>query len=115
MLPIPPLFLVLPFAVLLSMIAMGPVLYPHFWHRYYPLVSLLLAGTVIGYYIGVLGDWHSPIITLVEYMQFISLIGALYMTTGSMRIRLNCLPTPAAGIGLLCAGALLANIVGTTG
>ncbi|MEO1219561.1 MAG: sodium:proton antiporter [Bacteroidota bacterium] len=110
-----PAWLVLPFAVLLCMIATGPLLYARFWHKHYPKVALILAGLVGEYYLLVLHDFYKPIEALMEYIQFITLIGALYIASGGIFIRINKPGTPFTNLGLLCAGAVLANLIGTTG
>ena len=115
MTPAIPLFLVLPFALLLGMIATGPVLYPHFWHRAYGWVAVGLGALVVAYYVGVLGEWHHPLEALAEYVQFIALIGALYMASGGIWIRFGFAGSPAANVALLWCGGLLANVIGTTG
>lgn len=110
-----PAWLVLPFAVLLCMIATGPLLYARFWHKHYPKVALILAGLVGEYYLLVLHDFHKPVEALMEYIQFITLIGALYIASGGIFIRINKLGTPFTNLGVLCTGAVLANLIGTTG
>ena len=42
---------VIPFVVLLLMIATGPLFYEHFWHKNYPKVAIALAVIVVGYYL----------------------------------------------------------------
>ncbi len=111
----PPQWLALPFIILLLMIASGPLLYAALWHKHYPKVSILLASLVIGYYIFILHNYTAPIATLVEYIQFIALISALYTASGGILIKVNRKATPIMNVGLLITGALLSNIIGTTG
>ncbi len=109
------ILLVIPFITLLTMIATGPLLYPHFWHRFYPYIAIGLACIVIGYYLFILKDTVHPIESLVDYIQFIFLISALYMVSGNVLIRLHCKATPYNNLAILFTGALLSNIIGTTG
>ena len=81
-----------PFVLLLTMIATGPVLYPHFWHRYYKLIAPCLGGVVIGYYLLVQHEVAIPVHAMVEYIDFIALIGALYIASSGILIDIN-LPT----------------------
>jgi Na+/H+ antiporter NhaD/arsenite permease-like protein len=111
----PPHWLALPFIILLLMIATGPMLYATLWHKHYAKVSILLASLVIGYYVLVLHNYVAPIATLVEYIQFIALIGALYTAAGGILIKLHSKATPIVNVGLLVIGALLSNFIGTTG
>ena len=46
-----PAWSVIPFVVLLLMIATGPLFYENFWHKSYPKIAVLLAVLVVGYYI----------------------------------------------------------------
>lgn len=115
MFALPLYLLVVPFVLLLGMVACGPVLFPHFWHRYYPWVSGGLACLVMGYYGLGQGEWLTLIEVSAEYIQFIALIGTLYIVSGGILLRLNTRGTPWANLGLLWSGALLANLIGTTG
>lgn len=112
---LPPSWLVLPFVLLLLMIATGPLLYERFWHKHYPKVAMLLAGLVVGYYLLVLHNFSKPVEALMEYIQFIALIAALYMASGGILIKVNRKGTPATNLCLLLGGAVLANLIGTTG
>lgn len=111
----PPNWLAIPFGILLLMIASGPLLYAAFWHKHYPKVSILLASLVTGYYVFILHNYAAPIATLVEYIQFIALISALYTAAGGILIHVNRVAKPNINVVLLVIGALLANFIGTTG
>lgn len=113
--PLPSSWMALPFAVLLLMIATGPLLYEHFWHRHYPKVALILAAFVVSYYVGVLHNFVKPVEALMEYVQFIALIAALYMASGGILIEVNQRATPLSNLLLLLIGAVIANLIGTTG
>jgi Na+/H+ antiporter NhaD/arsenite permease-like protein len=112
---LPPYCLALPFITLLLMIATGPLLFPHFWHKHYPKVAILLASFVMAYYCIVLENKIKPVEAAAEYIQFISLITALYMATNGILIKIHARTTPLANIILLFIGALAANVIGTTG
>lgn len=105
----------IPFALLLIMIATGPLFFAKFWHRYYPLVAVGLGALVVAYYIFVLGDVGHPIHSLSEYSSFISLLAALFVISGTIHIDVDKAGSPLANTVLLVFGAVLANIVGTTG
>jgi len=112
---LPPGWLALPFIILLLMIATGPLLYEKFWHKHYPTIALVLAGLVVAYYGLVLHDLLKPIEALAEYVQFMALIAALYMASSGILIEVNQRATPAMNLGLLLIGAVIANLIGTTG
>ena len=106
---------VLPFVLLLGMIATGPLFYEHFWHKRYPLVAILLGTIVVVYYVFALENTHAPIHALFEYMSFIALIGSLFVVSGGILIEADLQSKPMINVGLLVFGAILANVIGTTG
>jgi len=53
--------------------------------------------------------------TLREYLSFICLIGSLYVIAGGIRLRIVGPPRPLLNVLILLAGALAANVIGTTG
>ncbi len=106
---------VIPFALLLLMIATGPLFYAHFWHKNYPLIAIILGALVLGYYILVLGDIHHPVHSMAEYVSFISLLTALFVASGGILIKVDKKGTPLVNIALLIFGAAIANLIGTTG
>jgi len=110
-----PLWAIIPFVVLLLMIATGPLFYEHFWHKAYPAISVILASTVVGYYVFGLHNTHSPIHSLFEYIQFISLLASLYVASGGIMINVDKKVTPGMNVLLLAFGAVIANLIGTTG
>ncbi len=113
LLPTP--FMVIPFLLLLLMIATGPLFYKHFWEKHYPKVSILLGAIVVIYYIFILNNYHSIIHTLTEYISFIALLSSLFVASGGILIRVDRKSTPMANVIFLFAAAVVANIIGTTG
>lgn len=106
---------VAPFIILLLMIATGPLFYPHFWHKNYPIVAAVLGAITVVYYLAFLGDTHHPIHAFFEYFSFIALIAALFVASGGILIKVDREGTPMANVVLLIIGAALANVIGTTG
>jgi len=106
---------VLPFVILLLMIATGPLFYEHFWHKNYPIVAVALAALVVLYYLLVLHNTHGPVHALAEYVQFIALLASLYIASGGIMIDIDKKATPAANVLLLLIGAVVSNLIGTTG
>lgn len=111
----PPAWTVLPFVILLLMIATGPLFYEHFWHKNYPIVAVALAAIVVLYYLFVLHNYHGPVHALAEYVQFIALLASLYIASGGIMIDIDKKSTPAANVLLLLIGAVVSNLIGTTG
>jgi len=110
-----PGWLVIPFIVLLLMIATGPLFYEHFWERNFHKIAVGLALLVVLYYVFVLHNVHQPVHSLAEYVQFIALLAALYMASGGILIEIDKKSTPMANVFLLLGGALISNLIGTTG
>jgi Na+/H+ antiporter NhaD/arsenite permease-like protein len=112
------LLTVVPFVALLLAIAILPLAAPHFWHKNAnrALVALSLAAPIVLYLLflgqaGITELAHA----LLEYGEFILMLGALYTVAGGIIIEGRFRPTPWTNTLLLTAGAILANFVGTTG
>ncbi|KYG84499.1 sodium:proton antiporter [Roseivirga seohaensis] len=106
---------VIPFALLLIMIATGPLFYEHFWHKNYPIIAVSLAAIVVLYYLFGVGDVNHPVHALAEYVQFIALLSSLYIASGGIMIDVDKKATPITNVGLLLIGAVISNLIGTTG
>ena len=74
--------MVIPFVILLIMIATGPILYPHFWEYQYPKISILLGTIVVIYYSFFLHNTSSLLHTAAEYFSFIVLLASLFFASG---------------------------------
>lgn len=113
--PEAPLWTVVPFVALLLMIATGPLFYEHFWHKNYPAIAIALAAIVVFYAIFIQHNIHGPVHALAEYVQFISLLASLYIASGGIMINIDKKASPMANTILLVAGAVISNLIGTTG
>jgi Na+/H+ antiporter NhaD/arsenite permease-like protein len=140
----PPLATVVPFVLLLAAIAVLPLTpgAAHWWEHNSSklLVAGLLAAVTLAYYL--LGhrhpvDLHFPAHAVVqpatagpswitvgtvlvnailaEYVPFITLLFALYVITGGVRIEGDLEATPTTNAAFLGVGAILASFIGTTG
>lgn len=110
-----PAWTVIPFVVLLLMIATGPLFYEHFWHKNYPKIAVILAVIVVGYYLFVLHNVHGPVHAMFEYFQFIALLTSLFVASGGIKIDVDKKATPFTNALLLLIGAIISNFIGTTG
>jgi Na+/H+ antiporter NhaD/arsenite permease-like protein len=115
-----PWWTVLPFVGMLATIALGPQLMPHFWER--PRNQLLVALA-----------WSTPAVACMlwlahgeaalhalthaglEYLSFIVLLGSLFVISGGILVRADLPAKPWVNTAFLGVGAVLANLVGTTG
>ena len=108
-------WMILPFVALLALIALAPLFFAGFWGRHYPKVAGGLGAVTVGYYLLSLGASERVIHTGVEYLSFIALIGSLYVVAGGIHIRVKGEATPWGNVVFLAVGAVLANVLGTTG
>ena len=113
--PLPPVFMVVPFAVLLLLIATMPLLAHHFWEKHYPKLSFILGAIVILYYVFVLHDTNILMHTFAEYLSFIALLSSLFVASGGILIKVDKKATPLLNVVFLLFGAVIANVIGTTG
>ncbi len=139
----PPLWMVLPFAALLLIIAVFPLLpqTEHWWesnlHRFY--VAAALAAVTLLYYLllyehPVEGHWPAHYVSqpsaglnwgntwavfanaiFSEFIPFIVLLFSLYTISGGIRIEGDLRATPLVNSIIMFVGAVLASFVGTTG
>ncbi len=111
----PPPWMVLPFVIILLMIATGPLFYPHHWHHHYPKYSVALGLFVALYYIFVL-DGFTPILHSVEeYLSFIALVASLFIAASGIYLKINAKGRPLTNVALLFVASLIANLIATTG
>jgi Na+/H+ antiporter NhaD/arsenite permease-like protein len=117
-----PVWSVTPFVLLLAAIAFLPLVAGQWWHRNRNkgmVVAILAAPAVV--YLGLvqvragqptlvaLGD------ELVKYVFFILLLGSLYVISGGIVFAGHVEGTPLTNTAVLAFGAILANLIGTTG
>ena len=112
---LPSPFMVIPFVVLLVAIATGPLFYKHFWEKNYPAIAIILGIITTIYYLIFLNDYHSILHSLTEYISFIALLSSLFVASGGIFIKVDKKATPFINVLFLLFGAVIANIIGTTG
>lgn len=112
-----PLWLCAPFGLLLASIALMPFVNARFWSRHFPDFAFFLGSAVAAFYLAAFGDYgsHAVLHAAIEYYAFIALVGGLFVVAGGVQVDVNARATPLANTLLLAFGAVLANIVGTTG
>lgn len=108
------LILILPFALLLGAMAVAPVFAPAWWGRHYAKIALGLGAVMVFYYL-VRRDFASVGHAAQEYFSFITLVGSLFVVSGGIHIDVKGEATPLKNVAFLFIGALLANVLGTTG
>ena len=108
-------WMALPFVALLAAIAVAPLLCARWWHSHYPKVALGLGAVTLLYYLAGLHAGARVAQIAEEYLSFICLIGSLYVVSGGIHINVKGEATPLANVVFLLIGALVANLLGTTG
>jgi Na+/H+ antiporter NhaD/arsenite permease-like protein len=107
--------MILPFAVMLLSIALMPFIHKHWWEHHYPKVAVGLGLITTAYYVFFLGNGVRMLHVAHEYVSFIALIGALFVVSGGIHIRVKGEAIPSVNCLFLLIGAVLANLIGTTG
>jgi Na+/H+ antiporter NhaD/arsenite permease-like protein len=112
-----PTIMALPFVVLLLAIALVPLIKPHWWHhnRNKALVAALVSLPILALMLGSESGRHILAEKAHEYLGFIVVIGALFVITGGIHIQGSLSGTPLVNTAMLGCGAVLANLLGTTG
>ena len=112
-----PLWLSIPFVVMLLFIAVGPLLFHHWWEqnknklKVSMALGLPLAAILI--YRGLQHELTHQI--LFDYIPFIILLGALFIITGGIHLSGDIVAKPRINALFLGIGAILASFMGTTG
>lgn len=111
----PSFWMVFPFVLLLVLIATGPIFYAHHWHHHYPKYAIGLGAFTTFLYLFVLGNPSEMLHVLHEYISFIALLASLFIASGGILLKIRKEGTPMANVGLLTVGAVISNLIGTTG
>jgi Na+/H+ antiporter NhaD/arsenite permease-like protein len=109
----------LPFIGILLTIAVGPLLFPRFWHHHYGKLAFAWSVLTLAPLAALYGA-PAAIAALVhavigEYLSFIVLLFALYVVAGGILVTGNLRGTPLVNATILAFGTLIASVVGTTG
>ncbi|HJL17724.1 MAG TPA: sodium:proton antiporter [Sandaracinaceae bacterium LLY-WYZ-13_1] len=110
-----PLWAVIPFAVMLLGIAILPLVAHRWWesNRNRGLFTAIVASPMAVFLLlefpeGLVHSGH-------EYVSFIALLGSLYVIAGGIHVSGDLKATPSTNLAMLAIGAVLANLIGTTG
>lgn len=113
----PPLWAVIPFVLMLLMIAIAPLFMEHWWekNRNKLIVSLIL-GVPTAIYLIWVGLFHNLAHQIIfDYLPFIILLGALFTVTGGIHLKGDIEAKPWINTLFLGIGTVLASVMGTTG
>lgn len=108
---------VIPFIVMLLLIAVAPLAVPEFWERnlnkLYVTLALAVPTAVLLICMGLGENLLHQI--LFDYVPFIILLMSLFVVTGGILIKGDIMATPKVNAGILALGFGLASFIGTTG
>ena len=110
-----PVWSVLPFVLMLLSIAVVPLVYPNWWGKNSNKLLLSVGASVPVLAVVLPGASHLLLESLEDYFSFIVLLGALFIISGGIYIKGEFAGTPLVNTGFLAVGAILANLIGTTG
>ena len=113
--PDPNPFFTLPFVALLLCMATMPLLLTKFWEHHYKKVAGGLGLVAVFYYLFGLHAGGRMLGVAWEYVSFIVFIGSLFVVAGGIHVRTKGEATPFHNALFLLGGAVMANLVGTTG
>ncbi len=114
---------VLPFVTVLLLIAVFPLIKPlaGWWHhnRNKLAVSVVAAFATLGYLLVAIGSDEVFLTArhalIADFVPFISLLFALFVVTGGIRLEGDLPARPIVTTSFLAVGAVIASVVGTTG
>ena len=107
----------IPFGIMLLMIAIGPLIAEKFWEKN---VNKLIVSLVLGVPTAVcliMGGMTAELEhqLFFDYIPFIVLLLSLFVITGGIHMSGDIKAKPIINTGFLAAGWVLASIMGTTG
>jgi Na+/H+ antiporter NhaD/arsenite permease-like protein len=112
-----PLWAIIPFVLMLLMIAVGPLLFHHWWEKNKnKLIISMALGIPTAIWLISRDLTHALQHQLLfDYVPFIVLLGSLFVITGGIHLRGDIQAKPWINTVFLLIGAVLASLMGTTG
>ena len=115
-----PLWLSIPFMVMLLFIAIGPLFFEHWWEQNKnKLIVSLVLGIPVVLFLTIAGGHEGLMLVehqlLFDYIPFIVLLGGLFVITGGIHLQGDIEAKPAINTLFLAIGGILASFMGTTG
>lgn len=104
-----------PFTLLLLSIAFFPLVFEHWWHKNSnkAIISCVFGVPIAGLFL--FTDAHTVLHTFIDYVAFLALLASLFIISGGIIIKGSYVGKPATCACIFLIGAVLANLVGTTG
>ena len=107
----------IPFALMLLMIAVAPLVAPKFWEsNRNKLICTLIVAVPTAIYLICAGMGHNLSHQIFgDYIPFIVLLLSLFVVTGGIQIKGDVVASPIMNSFILAVGFILASFMGTTG
>ena len=110
-----PLCSVAPFISMLLSIAIVPLMTPGWWDKNSNKLLVSVGASIPVLAVLLPAGWHLLLHYLLDYFSFMVLLGALFVISGGIYVKGEFAGTPLVNTAFLAIGAVLANLVGTTG
>src|SRR5205809_6487229 len=110
-----PLWSLIPFVLMLVSIAVLPMAVPEWWDSNRNKTILSVAFSVPVLVVVLACEPRLLLHSLLDYFSFLTLLGSLFVISGGIYIKGEFAGTPLVNAIFLAFGALLANVIGTTG
>ena len=104
----------MPFGSLLALMALAPLCFSGWWGKHYCKLVIALTAIILVYYF-CLGAPERLLETARNYGSFIIFIASLFVVSGGIHIKVKGEATPMVNVLFLLVGAIVANLLGTTG
>ena len=111
------LWMAIPFAVMLLLIAVAPLLLPNRWEsNKFKLIATAIITVPASIMLIALGLGHAVLHQVAfDYIPFIMLLLTLFVVTGGIHLKGDLTATPGINASILAMGYFLASLMGTTG
>lgn len=111
------LWMAIPFAVMLLLIAVAPLLLPNRWEsNKFKLIATAIITVPAAIMLIALGLGHAVLHQVAfDYIPFIMLLLTLFVVTGGIHLKGDLTATPGINGSILAMGYFLASLMGTTG
>ena len=110
-----PLWSIAPFICMLASIAIIPLFFGSWWDKNSNKLLLSIAVSIPTLAVVLPNASDLLVHSMTDYFSFIVLLGCLFTISGGIYIKGQFSGTPLVNTGFLAVGAILANLIGTTG
>ncbi len=110
-----PIWICLPFVLMLLLIAIMPLAFPHFWEKNLNKAIISLIVSIPALIFNLIYFPNELLLTIEEYISFILMLSSLFVISGGILVSGDLRATPSTTTAFLIIGAVISNVIGTTG